>query len=400
MSLTKIEKQTTVGDELPLFRLGFRAFFLCAGISAVVLLLAWLYFLNHGGPYTQYTSIGWHAHEMIFGYALAVIAGFLLTAAKNWTGVPTLHGHWLGAFVLLWLAGRVAPWLPLPASLIAVVDLAFLPLLATALLRPLLKTAQHQHLVFVGILLLLFIANLLFHAGNVYPGWQTVDLGIRLGWMTIIFLVTVMGGRVIPFFIERGTGNIGKIRQSRAIEIGSVASLLAWVVTALISPVAIHVVYLACLAGLFQLLRWWHWHLGALWRVPMLWILYLGYAWIPLGLFLYAYAGLTGGGLSPAVHAFTAGAIGLLTIGMMARVSLGHTGRDIHASPTIIVAFILVSLGSILRVFGPLLLPVMSGESYMGVIAMAGGLWALGFLLFVIVFIPVWIKPRIDLRPG
>lgn len=400
MSLIQIEKQNTAGDDLPLFRLGFRPFFLCAGISAVVLILSWLYFLKHGGPYTQYTSIGWHAHEMIFGYTLAVIAGFLLTAAKNWTGAPTLHGPWLAAVILLWVAGRVAPWLPLPAWVIAVIDLALLPWLAVALLRPLLKTSQYQHLIFVGILLLLFIANLLFHLGIVYPGWQTADLGIRLGWMTIIFLIIVMGGRVIPFFIERGTGNIGKIHQARIIELGSVVSLLAWVVAALFLPGTIYVAYLACLAGLFQIIRWWHWHLGALWHVPMLWILYLGYAWIPLGLFLYAYAGFTGGGLSPAVHAFTAGAIGLLTIGMMARVSLGHTGREIHASRIIIAAFALVTFGSVVRVLGPLFLPAMSGERYLGVIALAGGLWALGFLLFVIVFIPVWIRPRIDLRPG
>ena len=400
MSLTQIENHASAGRDLPLLRLGFRPFFLGAGISAVALILSWLYFLSHGGLRTPYGTIGWHAHEMIFGYTVAVIAGFLLTATKNWTGIQILAGPWLGMLVLLWLAGRVIPWTPLPVLVIAVIDLAFLPLLAVMLVRPILKTAQHQQLIFIGILLVLFVANLLFHVGHLFPAGRMAESGIRLGWMTIIFLISVMGGRVIPFFIERGTSQMGKIPQSKVIERGSAASLLAWMLASLVMPAASYVAYLACLAGLFQLLRWWHWQLKALWRVPMLWILSLGYGWLPLGLFLYAYSAFTGNGISPAIHAFTAGTIGLLTIGMMARVSLGHTGREIQASATMIVAFVLVTLGSMVRVFGPLGLPAMSASDYMLIIGIAGGLWSLGFLIFVIVFIPVWIRARVDLRPG
>lgn len=400
MSLTQIESHAPAGKGVPLLRLGFRPFFLGAGISAVALILSWLYFLSHGAPQTPYGTIGWHAHEMIFGYTVAVIAGFLLTAAKNWTGVHTLHGPWLGMLVLLWLAGRVTPWLSLPAAAIAVIDLAFLPLLAVVLVRPILKTSQHQQLIFIGILLVLFVANLLSHVGHLYADGRTTAFGLRLGWMTIIFLISVMGGRVIPFFIERGTRQVGKITQSKVIERGSAASLLAWILASLVTPAAGYVAYLACLAGLFQLLRWWHWQLRALWRVPMLWILSLGYGWLPLGLFLYAYSAFTDSGTSPAIHAFTAGAIGLLTIGMMARVSLGHTGREIQASSALIMAFGLVTLGSLVRVIGPLVLPVMTGKSYLLIIGIAGGLWSLGFLLFVIIFFPVWSRARIDQRPG
>ena len=400
MSLIQIENHVPTGRGLPLLRLGFRPFFFGAGISAVVLIVTWLYIVSHGGPQTPYGTIGWHAHEMIFGYTVAVIAGFLLTAAKNWTGVQTLHGPWLGMLVLLWLAGRVTPWLPLPAAVIAVIDLAFLPLLAVMLVRPILKTSQHQQLIFIGILLVLFVANLLSHVGHLFADRRIAEFGIRLGWLTIIFLISVMGGRVIPFFIERGTGQIGKISQSKVIERGSAVSLLAWMLASLIMPAANYAAYLACLAGLFQLLRWWNWQVKALWRVPMLWILSLGYGWLPLGLSLYAYSSFAGSGTSPAIHAFTAGAIGLLTIGMMARVSLGHTGREIQASSAMIMSFVFVTLGSILRVFGPLAMPVMNGYSYMLIIAIAGVLWSLGFLIFLIVFIPVWSRARVDQRPG
>lgn len=400
MTLLQIEKTAAADDSLPLLRLGFRPFFLLAGISAVVLILSWLYLFNAGGGVTLYGAISWHAHEMLFGFAVAVIAGFLLTAAKNWTSVQTLHGAWLGILALVWLAGRVAPWLPLPGWLIGVIDLSFLPLLALAILLPIVKTSQYQHLIFVLILLVLFGANLLFHLGHISPSWHTADLGIRLAWLSIVFLITVMGGRVIPFFIERGTGMHKKVRTSRLIEIASIAALLVWMLAVLFATDHRYVAYLACVAGLFQLLRWWNWHLGALWRVPMLWILYLGYAWIPLGLFLYAYAVFVGMIVSPALHAFTAGTIGMLTLGMMARVSLGHTGREIQASSMLVAAFMLVTLASLVRVIGPFLATAFSLNHYAAIITSAGILWAAGFLLFVVAFFSILTRPRIDMRPG
>lgn len=400
MALIQIDNKHFADKELPLLRLGFRPFFLLAGISAVISVLYWLYVLNGGTAGSAYAAVNWHAHEMLFGYTVAVIAGFLLTAEKNWTSVQTLHGWRLGALALLWFGGRLAPWLTLPGWLIALIDLSFLPVLALVLLRPLLKTSQYQHLIFVVIVIVLFVANLLFHLGHLAPAWQTTAVGIRLAWLSILFLIAVMGGRVIPFFIERGTGMPGKVSQSRVIEFAGFISLLGWMVTALISPGHILVAWLAGIAGVFQLLRCWGWHLAALWRVPMLWILYLGYAWIPIGLFLYAYAVVAGIGISPALHAFTAGTIGMLTLGMMARVSLGHSGRTITASALVITAFVLVTLGSLLRVFGPLLVLDLINIRYLTAVTAAGLLWALGFLLFVIAYAPVLTQARIDGRPG
>ncbi len=400
MTLIQIENNQTASKEMPLLRLGFRPFFLLAGISAVIFILYWLYVLNSGQSATAYVAVNWHAHEMLFGYTVAVIAGFLLTAERNWTNLQTLHGWKLGALAMLWLAGRIVPWLALPGWFLAVIDLSFLPVLALVLLPPLLQTRQFQHLIFIVIVQVLFVANLLFHLGYLHPAWQTTTVGIRLAWLTIVFLITVMGGRVIPFFIERGTGTLTKVRQSRLIDMTGFISLLVWVIAVLFSSDQVLVAYLAFIAGAVQLLRCWGWHLAALWRVPMLWILYLGYGWIPIGLFLYAFAMYSGNTVSPAIHAFTAGTIGMLTLGMMARVSLGHTGRAIAASPLVITAFVLVTLGSLVRVLGPLLAPEILQISYITMITSAGMLWAAGFMLFVIGYLPILMQARIDGRPG
>ncbi len=402
MTLIQINNNTTPSNDLPLLRLAFRPFFLCAGFAAVALIVFWLYILSRGAPASIYGAIPWHAHEMIFGFTIAVIAGFLLTAEKNWTGLQTLKGPWLGMLALLWLAGRIAPWLPLPLWLIAMIDLAFLPLLALAMIRPIVKTSQYQHLVFIIIVLVLFIANILFHTGYQQPNWHTTNIGIQLAWMSIILLITVMGGRVIPFFIERGTSNIGKTHSYRAVEVAAVISLIAWMLAALFTLDTIYIAWLAAIAGMLQLARLWGWHLTALWRVPMLWILFLGYSWIPVGLFLYAYASITSFGFSSALHAFTAGAMGLLTMGMMSRVALGHTGRDITASTAITLAFVLLSLGSLLRVFGPLLPGIGTGTEnhYAMIINVAGGFWIAGFIVFVYVYFPILTRPRIDGQPG
>jgi uncharacterized protein involved in response to NO len=405
MALVQIERNQPVSDGLPLLRLGFRPFFLLAGLTALSLIPYWLVLFFKGGPQPTYGLVNWHTHEMIYGYTVAVIAGFLLTAEKNWTGVQTPKGGWLAVLALIWLAGRIVPFtniagLILPAWLIASIDLAFLPILAIVLLIPLLKTSQYKQLVFVFIVFLLFISNLLFHLGYLNPGWQTTGIAIKLGWTSIILLITVMGGRVIPFFIERGTGQIGKLRSYRSLELVSFTSLLIWLVYSLASANTLVIAVLAVVAGLFQALRLWGWYIRELWRHPMLWVLYLGYAWIPLGLFLYAYLSLSGAPVSSAVHAFTAGAIGLLTIGMMVRVSLGHTGRNIEASSCIVLAFVFVLFGSLLRVIASITQVDLIANHYVLIVTSAGVMWSIGFLCFVIMFIPVLWRSRIDNRPG
>jgi uncharacterized protein involved in response to NO len=400
MALIQIESNKPSPTGIPVLRLGFRPFFLLAGLAAVALILYWLFIFFKAGTTLVYASVHWHAHEMIFGYSVAVIAGFLLTAEKNWTGVQTPQGIWLGGLALLWLAGRVVSLLTVPVWMVASIDLLFIPILAIVLLIPLLKTRQYQHMIFVVIAFALFIANLLFHLDYLLPEFQTAALGIRLGWLIILLLITVMGGRVIPFFIERGTGQIGQTRSYKSLELAGFVSLLIWMGYSLLSSSSLILAVLAIVAGLIQALRLWGWYLHALWRHPMLWILLVGYSWIPIGLLLFAYASYSGTNNSSAVHAFTAGAIGILTIGMMARVSLGHTGRNIEASPLIIVAFVCVVLGALLRVIGSLSHFEIISKYYLLIVSSAGILWASGFLLFLVVFIPILLKSRVDNRPG
>jgi uncharacterized protein involved in response to NO len=406
MAVPTIKNNSSAHKGFVLWQLGFRPFFLLALLAAVVLIFYWIYQFFYRGTPSVYPPLNWHSHEMIFGYTVAVITGFLLTAEKNWTGVQTLNGAWLALLACVWLAGRLMPWLtPLglsvPYWLVAAVDLVFLPVLAVALLTPLLKTAQYNHIVFIIILGIFLIGNLLFHGGVSVSKQAITQAGIQLAWLVVLYLIVIMGGRVIPFFIERGTGQRGSIRSSRVVEIGSYSSLLIWMIMQFDLSYRYTAGTVAVIAMGFQLIRLYQWHVTELWRHPMLWILYLGYAWLPVGLLLSAYAAFTGMGTTTvALHAFTAGTIGLMTIGMMARVSLGHTGREMRASPFIVVAFCLVILGSLVRVIGAFTQFELISKHYALIVSSAGVLWALGFLVLLIILVPVLLRARVDGRPG
>ncbi len=380
----------------PLLRLGFRPFFLLAGFTAALFMLLWVYRLQ-GGTLPVTHPLRWHAHEMLFGFAGAVIVGFLLTAVRNWTGRDTPMGAGLAALVALWAAGRVLPFTPLPAGLTAVVDLAFLPVVAGVILRPILAVRQYQHLPVVGILLLLAAANLLVHLEAL--GWTaaTAATGLRLAWLTVILLLVLMGGRVVPFFIGAATGRGEDLGPRRWLDLAGTITLVGWVLAMLAAPLATGTAWLALAAALFQALRLGSWHVPGLWRQPMLWVLYLGYGWIPLGLAYYGFTGLTGGAPLLTLHSFTAGAIGTLILGMMPRVSLGHTGRPIAASSLLVAAFLLVLAGGLMRVFGPALA---SSPLATAVVPWSGVVWATAFLLFAVAFTPVLSRPRVDGRPG
>lgn len=376
--------------------LGFRPFFLLAGLSAGLLVMVWAFVLAGGTPPVA-DPLRWHAHEMLFGFTVAVIAGFLLTAVPNWTGRATPTGGALAALAALWLLGRVLPLTALPAWLVAAVDLAFLPVLVMVILRPILAARQHRNLVVAGILGLLFAANLMVHLEELGVTVATAAPGIRLAWLSVVLLLVLMGGRVIPFFVEAGTGRSGATRVRRWVEQAGVITMIGWVLAMLAAPLAMGTALLAIGAGLAQAGRMVGWHVGGLWRNPMLWVLYLGYAWIPVGLVFYGATALTGGYPLLTLHSFTAGAIGTLALGMMARVSLGHTGREMRAPAALVAAFVLVLAGGLTRVFGPYL----AAGPYHGPVVVASGiLWGSAFLLFTVVFAPLLLRPRIDGRPG
>lgn len=384
-----------------LHHLGFRPFFLLAGVFAVAAVVVWLWILSYQGslPRSSLGPVQWHAHEMLFGYVFAVIAGFLLAAVRNWTGVQTLHGAPLLLLAGLWLAARCMPFVAHPQALLimAVLDLAFNGLLALALLYPIVKVRQWQQLAIWGKVLLLLLANVMFYLGV----FNQLDDGVRLGLYTALYLIVslimVMGRRVIPFFIEKGVGYPLTLRNWRWLDIASLFLMLAFIVVevfvVLPGPAAVLAAALAILHG-WRLVGW---YTSGIWRKPLLWSLYLGYAWLVAGFVLKTLSHW--GTLNPmlAVHAFAYGGIGMLTLGMMARVALGHTGRDVFNPPRVLgLLFLLLFIGALLRV----VMPLLTSGSYATWIMYAQWFWIAAFGGFVLVYAPMLVRGRVDGKYG
>ncbi len=381
-----------------LFTLGFRPFFLVAGVTAIILLALWVAAYLAGDVFvTYYGRVGWHGHEMIFGYAVAVIAGFLLTAVRNWTNVQTLAGGSLAALVTLWLAGRVLPFFSniVPYWFIALVDIAFLPALATALAIPLVRARQTRNLIFVPLLGLMAAANIIVHLQVLGVTDTTAERGIGFAINLIILLIVIIGGRVIPFFTERAL--VGVTTQRRVVVEGlSIGTVIALALIELLFPDPRLVGMLAVLAAISHGVRLSGWYPARLWSVPMLWVLYLGYTWIITGFALKALAAASLVSPFLALHAFTVGGIGVMTMGMMSRVALGHTGRPLRPARAMVVAFVLINLAAMVRVLFPTAIP--AWHTYF--IALSGGLWIAAFLIFVETYTPILIRPRVDRQPG
>jgi uncharacterized protein involved in response to NO len=290
-----------------LFALGFRPFFLLAGIAAVLLVPLWVQsFVGAGPVFTYYDPLTWHGHEMLFGYSVAVIAGFLLTAVQNWTGLPTTSGKALAGLALLWLAGRIAPFFAdaLPGWLIASVDLLFLPVLAIAIALPLLRSRQNQQLVFLLVLAALTAANLMVHLQLLGFDQSSTGPGLKLATYLVILLVTILGGRVIPFFTNRGLNREASCSW-KAIEILAIASLLLLLILDMLAAAPTAIATLAGLAALMHAIRLYGWYQAGIWRVPLLWVLHLAYAWLVVGLLLQALG--VSGQINPSLylHAFS-----------------------------------------------------------------------------------------------
>jgi len=398
MALVEIQtpKSGPLNNGMTFFALGFRPFFLFAGIAAVVLLGLWL--LIYRGVLAApdyYGGMAWHGHEMLFGYTVAVVAGFLLTAVKNWTGIQTPRYWPLAGLSLLWLLGRVLPFVPgLPGWLIALVDVAFLPLLALGIAVPLFRAKQPSNIPFVFVLLAMAVANALFHL-QLLGIATTLQAGIRLEVGLLVLLLAVMGGRVIPFFIERGLPGV-KNKSWPWLEKLAIASVVLFVLGDLFFPasgVTIAITFFAAAVHLLRVAGWYH---HRVWSVSLLWVLFVGYAWVGVGLLLHGLAAMELLNPMLALHAFTVGGVGILTLGMMARVSIGHTGRMMQAHPVMGWAFAFVALAAVVRVILPIFFPAM----YVRWIDIAGLLWLMAFVSFVVIYFPMLTKPRVDGQEG
>jgi uncharacterized protein involved in response to NO len=371
-----------------LFNLGFRPFYLLAGAYAAAAVPIWA--LEYAGVLPGGNPL-WHAHEMLFGYAFAVIAGFLFTAVRNWSGRPTPAGAALAGVAALWVAARILAPVSLEAAGWA--GLAFAAAVAWGIGRPLLASGNRRNYFFIALVLALGAAGLAFQA------WPREALAIGLD--LVLFIMAVMAGRVVPAFTNNAVAGAGA-RRVPALEraaLGAILVLLAFdgIGIAAGAAVPVEAAGAVALAGAAA-----HAARLALWAPlatrgrPILWILHLSYAWIVAHLLL---RGLAGFGLAPAVlatHALTVGAIGGLTIGMMTRTARGHTARPLAAGPMEVAAYILVQAAAAVRA----LLPLAAPAWYLGSVLLSAALWSAAFVLFTIAFFPILTRPRLDGQPG
>jgi uncharacterized protein involved in response to NO len=381
-----------LNESMNIFAYGFRTFFFLAGLASVSLVAGWLRTLFQGGnPSAYFDPLTWHVHEMLFGFASAMIAGFLLTAVPNWTGEKARHGPPLAALAALWLAARVL--LFATDSVVAgVVDLAFYPALMALLVPPLWRRGQRKTLLFVPILVTLGVADLLMHLQR----WgiaQTSRAGITLALGLIVLLITIIGGRIIPFFTSNALQNSPKTWP--LVDVVSIVSVAILPFLDILGATATILAVWAGVACLVHGVRLWGWTSRRIWTVPLLWVLHLGYFWVVVGLGLRSLAALGWLPISASTHAFTAGAIGVLGIGIMSRASLGHTGRALKPTHLTVCSFVLVNLAALIRVGGPL-----AGVSAQLAYGLSGSLWCLAFLFFLGVYMPILMGPRADGKPG
>ncbi len=385
---------------LSFLHLGFRPFFLFAGLFAFVGMLVWFAVIQYHYKLpvsSQLSNTNWHAHEMIFGYTLAVIAGFVLTAVKNWTGVQTLNGASLLALALLWLLARSMPFIDHPYAMLAMAwfDLGFNFFLAMALFYPIAKVKQWAQMGLWLVIFLLSLSNVLFYLGVFNLLDSGITWGVASGMYFILALITLMGRRVIPFFIEKGvsTGVPVSLVNYKWVDISSPIVLLLFILfEVFLSNVQVAAI-LALALFVLHGIRLKHWYLKGIWGKPLVWILYIAYAWIVVGFALKFLSLFFVIKSSLIIHAFTFGTIGLMTLGMMARVTLGHTGRNVFEPPVILKWIFLAAVtGSVTRVFLPMFWP----EFYLQWIGLSQLLWIVSFGLFVIVYAPMLVKPRTD----
>ena len=400
MQITDLNEEQKI---LPIFRLGFRPFFLGGAVFSLIAITLWLLiykgtisFSPYGGGYW------WHIHEMIFGFGSAIIVGFLLTAVQNWTGIASVKGKPLAALFLLWLLGRVVMLMPdlLGATLSALIDLSFLLAIAYTLAKPILAIKQYRNLFFVPLLVMFTIANGEMHLATLYPQSFSLSYSGYAGVLLVVFLMSVMSGRVVPMFTANGTQTT-KTTPAPLLDKLANGSLLLAMLMLLLHPlvgfVPMFFGIILIFAGLFQLIRWLRWRPWITLGVPLLWSLHFAIKFTWFGLILLGFSYIIDEIPSNHVwHLLTIGGMGGIILAMISRVSLGHSGRPLTPAKMMSVAFASITLSAMVRVFGPWLVP----EKTLLFVDISGFFWLVAFGLFTFYYGPMLLKAREDGRPG
>jgi len=384
---------------------GFRVFFLAAGLYGLFTGIVWLIWLcvhASGGvvelPSHALAPHQWHAHEMIFGYATAAMGGFLLTAVPNWTNTPTARIAYVAVVAGLWFAGRIAVWNAgsLPLELVAAIDLAFVPVLAVKILAQLLKRPKPQNMVFLLFLLAIWSGNLAAYLGWLEVWADGADVGMRAGLLAVAGMIAVLGGRVTPAFTRNAMKRAGLPVARWPLSTDAldklslaIAVILPWIVLATGTGALAGIA--ALVLGVVQILRLTQWRGRWTWNQPILWSLHIGIGLLGLGLVLWGIAQFSFSSEVAALHMLGIGCVGTMTMAVMSRAALGHTGRALVAPSPVAWAYGLLPLAAILRWIGS----AASGYYYYPLVIGAGALWTLAFVLFLVALWPVLTGPRI-----
>jgi|TARA_B110000902_G_scaffold81414_1_gene96622 uncharacterized protein involved in response to NO len=375
-----------------LLELGFRPFFFLGALYSLISLLVWggFYAGQIVPPAFLIDPVSWHIHEMIYGFTVAIIAGFLLTAVVNWTGCAPIKQRQLAALCLLWLVGRIVINidLGLPFWLILILETSFIPVLLIVLAIPLIRANNTRNFLILLRLLVLFACDVWFlKTGSKMP--------LYIALMMVLTMVSLIGGRIIPAFTVgalRRTGIVVNQTAQMTLDRVAVASLIAVTVCLIFVPETRLLSLCALFSAIVHGLRMRHYHSLKTASDPMLWILHLGYGWLVIGLILLALTGVGVFEIPVVIHALTAGCIGSMTLGMMTRVTLGHTGRPLESSTLTTLSFVLMQIAVAIRILGPMLIP----QATVHWIIWSAGLWTTCFVIYLFVYAPMLFKPRAD----
>lgn len=384
----------------PVLQTGFRIFFLGAAVHAVLSMLIWyLFYVGGGNIFVAMPLTVWHGHEMMFGYTMAVVAGFLLTAVMNWTGQPTLNGMPLLVLFLLWCGARALAFFPasFPVWPWIFCNAAFLAFLIAAVMRPIIAVKQWKQSAVFSKLILILISGAVLYSALFQADLITERKALRFAIYMILSLILTISRRVVPFFVERGVGYPVSLRNSRVLDLSSLVFLVLFSVLDVFWPQPSVIAALCAALAAVHTLRLCGWYTPGIWKKPLLWILFIGYVFVILGFVLKVFAVIGHRPDDAALHAWTAGGIGIFTLGMMARVSWGHTGRNIAEPPRLIgLMFAMIIASAAFRVFAPIIYE----PRYIMWVAVSQLFWMLAFAFYLIAYFKVLISPRPDGKWG
>jgi uncharacterized protein involved in response to NO len=390
LTATPSERRTT--GAFALFEYGYRPFFLLAALHGAVLVPIWVAAVFGWVALPVEMEVSWHAHQMVYGFAAAGLAGFMLTAVPSWTGAPPLRGAPLAALALLWLVGRLAMTLTtlFPPRVAAGIDLAFIPALALGVIGPLLAARKAGNLMLLIPLAVFWIGDWMMQAQFTGIGEDTSGAGSRIGIDVMLLMIAVIGGRITPTFTTnalRASGSSAAAVSVPLVDHSAIAAMALLIAVEAVTEMSALTGVIALIAAVLNTIRLTGWRGERTLRSPILWILHLGYLWLIVGLALK--------GVAAALHALTIGAIGTMLLAVMSRAALGHTGRPLRAHMPTVGAYVLISVAAVLRVAAAL-----NPTAYMDLLMASGIAWTVGFALFLWIYAPILVMPRTDGKLG